>query len=873
VSADEIPPRDGEGDQPKAGGGAGTESEPAPPPRFARSPSPFRGGLPLRLALRDLRGGLAGLRLLAICLFLGVAALAGVGSLSSAIVAALAERGQAILGGDVQAAMSQREATPAEIAAFRAAGRVSHITRMRAMAARPDGSESLLVELKGVDGAYPLFGALSLRPGALAPRPHGNQVAVAPEVAERLGLRTGDTIRIGAAELRIVGLIAEEPDRVGQGFTLGATALVDRAGLAATGLVQPGSLYSSAYRIRLAGGGSPEKVAERLKTRFRDAGLQIQDRSNGAPGTRRFIERLGQFLTLVGLAALVVAGIGVGNGVSSYLDGKSGTIATLKLLGADSRTIFLSYLAQIGLVAAAALAAGLTAGALVPGIVSWAAGDSLPVPPRLSLYPVPLAASAAYGLLIALVFVLLPLARARAVPAASLFRGSLELRHRPGWRVLLLVLLAAGSVAALAVATAREPGFAAAFIASALGLLLLLTLLGSVVRRVAAKLPRPKSPVLRIALANLHRPGAPTGRLVVALGLGLTLFTGLAVIETNLSGQMRSTIPAKAPSFFMLDIPVGELERFRALARAAAPGGELVTIPALRGSVVAVGGRRVSEMAEIPPDAWFLRGDRGLTYAAALPEGSRLVAGRWWPPDYSGPPLVSLDVDAARAVGLEVGDTLAVSVLGREIEARIASLREIDWDTMGFNFVIVFAPGTIEAAPHSFMATIAMPEGEERPFARTVSRAFPSVSMIRVKEVVETVASMLTQLAVAVRAAASVAILAGIAVLVGALAASRRARVYDSVILKLLGATRARILAAQALEFGALALIVGLVALALGSAAGWYVVVEMFELDWAPDWAVIAATLAAGALGTLALGLIGSLPALAARPARALRSL
>ncbi|HEX8620485.1 MAG TPA: FtsX-like permease family protein [Allosphingosinicella sp.] len=825
--------------------------------------------IPVRLALRDLRGGLAGLRLLAVCLFLGVLALAGVGSLSAAIVASLAERGQEILGGDVQLVVAQREATPDERAAFAREGRVSAITRMRAMASRLDGEESVLVELKGVDKAWPLFGTFRAEPGI---RPKGGQAAVGAELAERLGVRLGDRIRVGEAELEIKGLIAREPDRVGQGFTLGSTVLVDRAGLAATGLVQPGSLYTSAYRLELPPGRDPKAVAEALKKKFGAAGFQVQDRTNGAPGTRRFIERLGQFLTLVGLAALIVAGIGVGNGVASYLDSKRGTIATLKLLGATSRTLFLSYLFQIGLVALGATAAGLAAGALVPAAVVAVAGDALPVPPRLSVYWPPLLASAAYGLLIAAVFALVPIARARTVPAATLFRGDLE-PLRPGWAVIAIVLASAAAIAGLAIGTAREPAFAAGFIGSALGLVLLLTLLGALIRWTASRLPRPRHPVFRIALANLHRPGAQTGRLVVALGLGLTLFTALAVIESNLAGQIRTTIPARAPSFVMLDIPVERIAEFRALARRAAPGADLVPIPSLRGSVVAIGGRRVADMTEIPEGAWFLRGDRGLTYSAALPEGSRIVAGRWWPPDYSGPPLVSLDVAAARAVGLKVGDPIIVSVLGREIEARIASLREIDWDTMGFNFVIVFAPGALESAPHSFMATIAMPEAQERPFARAVARAFPSVSAIRVKEVVETVASMLSQLAVAVRSAASVAILAGIAVLVGALAASRRARTYDSVVLKMLGATRGRILAAQAAEFGALALVVALVALGLGSAAGWWVVVRIFELDWAPDWATVAATLALGAFVTLALGLLGSLPALAARPARALRAL
>jgi putative ABC transport system permease protein len=278
-------------------------------------------------------------------------------------------------------------------------------------------------------------------------------------------------------------------------------------------------------------------------------------------------------------------------------------------------------------------------------------------------------------------------------------------------------------------------------------------------------------------------------------------------------------------------------------------------------------------MAEIPEGAWFLRGDRGLTYARDIPEGSRVIEGGWWAPDYTGDPLISLDVEAARAVGLEVGDTLTISILGREIEAQIASLREINWDTMGFNFVIVFAPGTLETAPHSFMATISMPAEQELAFSRAIANAFPSVSVIRVKEVVDTVAAMLGQLSVAVRSAASVAILAGIAVLIGALAASRRARIYDSVMLKLLGATRGRILLGQAVEFLILALVVAGLAFALGTAAGWYVVVEVLELEWAPDWSVVALTLVAGALITLILGLLGSLPALAARPARALRAL
>ncbi len=826
-----------------------------------------------RLALRELRGGLSGLRLLALCLFLGVAAIAGVGSLSASIVGALESQGRVLLGGDLQFQTVQRFADPAERAAFEAAGRISETVRMRAMASRIDGAESVLAELKGVDTAYPLYGVLRLAPGALAARPAGQSVAIAPALAERLRVKVGESIRIGDARLRVIGLIADEPDRLSEGFTLGPVALVDMAGIQATGLVQPGSLFNARYRVRLPATADYETTANRILERFPDAGWQVQNRSNGAPSMRRFVERLGQFLGLVGLTALAVAGIGVGNGVASYLDARRGGIATLKVLGASSSTIAAIYLIQIALVAAGGIIVGVALGAAVPAIVAAVAGDALPVPPRLDIYPLPLLTGAAYGLLVALLFALAPLARARAVAAASLFRGGVERAGRPSLPVMLGMTAIVAAIVALAIGTARDPGLAAMFVGAVFVLLLVLSGVGWGVRRLAARLPRPRRPLAWLALANLHRPGAQTDRLVVALGLGLTLFATLAVIETNLSGQIARTVPARAPSFFALDIPNGEVDRFRTVVARTAPGAEVKTVPSLRGPVMSFAGKRVADMKTIPEGAWILRGDRGLTYAAALPEGSHVVAGKWWPTDYAGPPLVSIDVKAADILGLKIGDPITVSVLGVEVTATIASFREIDWDTMGFNFVLVFSPGVLEGAPHSFMATIAMPPAGEAALNRAVTADFPSVSLIRIKEVLAQVSGLLGQLSVAVRAAASVAVAAGIAVLIGAIAASRRERVHDAVLLKLLGATRAQILAAQAIEYAVLATIVALIALGVAAGAGWYVVVKLFGLEWGPDWPTVIATLVAGAGMTLAIGLLGALPALRARPAQALRTL
>lgn len=827
----------------------------------------------LRLALRDLRGGLAGLRLLAICLFLGVAALAGVGSLTAAVLSGLSDQGQSILGGDVQVEMNQRTASDEELAAFAREGIVSRLIRMRAMAAPADGGDPALVELKAVDSLYPFYGELRLREGSLADRPRGNQVAIGPELADRLGIATGSRLRIGQATFQVIGVIESEPDRVSQGFALGPSAMMDEAGLAATGLIRPGSLYIAAYRMKIPAAADPAEITRRLQREFPAAGLKVEDRLNAAPGTRRVLERLGQFLTLVGLSALVIAGIGVGSGVGSYLDRKRPAIAMLKTLGADSATLFRLYLVQIGLVAAGAIAAGLAAGALVPALVGWAAGDAIPVPPGSGLYPAALALAAVYGALAALAFALVPLARARCVPAASLLRGGVENAMRAPWWALAAALTAGTGIAALAVWTAPTPGFAIGFIVAALGLLVVLASLAAAIRWLVARLPRPRAPLMRMALANLHRPGAQTGRLVVALGAGLTLFTTLAVIESNLSAQIRSTIPARAPSFFILDVPSDQADRFRAAAARAAPDAQLDLMPSLRASVTAIGDRRIADMSELPEGAWFLRSDRNITFAASPPEGTRVVEGEWWPADYRGEPLVSLDAENARAAGLRVGDTLTVSVLGREIEARIANLREIDWGRLGVNFVIIFSPGVFDTAPHSLMGIATMSVEREQAFARAINREFPAVSAVRIQDVLTTVSTMMAQLAAAIRAAGAVAILAGIAVLIGALAASRRARVYDSVLMKLLGATRGRILAGQAAEFALLAFILALLALALGMAAGWYVVVKLFQLEWAPDWGAVLLTLAGGTALTLVIGLLGALPALTARPSQALRAL
>ncbi len=837
-----------------------------------------------RLARRGLDWRFRGLRLLIVCLVLGTAALAAIGTLTGAIERELAARGQVLLGGDVAVVIPLREATPQELAEFRSFGTVSSGMRMQAMARRDEGGEVIAtpIALKQVDGQWPLYGSFTLKDGRTARAPQGMEAWIDPGVSERMGLRPGDRFSIGQAMLTVGGVIANEPDRLSEGFSLGPTVIIGKAALDASGLVQPGSMTRARYSIRLPASDDPKAVEAAIKARFPDAALGTRTRDAASPGLDRFVGRMGQFLMLVALAALAIAGIGIGNGVSSYLEARRGSIATLKVLGATSGDIARIFLLQIVATAMLSVLLGLAIGLAVTPLLGLALAGLLPVAPGFVLDAGALVGAAAFGLLIALTFAAPPLVRAREFPAMALMRARVApLGHR--WRPLVLPVGAGlGGIVALAVLTAPQKLLAAGFLGGAAALFLLLFALGRGVTWLAAHAPRPKATTLRLALANLHRPGAQTGPLVVALGFGLAAFVLIAAIETSLDGNIARRVPARAPDYFVLDVPHTEAAKFEATVRKVAPQAAIRTVPALRGSILAFGPKDrmtvVAGMGRIPDDAWALRGDRGLTYSAEVPDGNTVTEGQWWPKDYTGEPLVSVDEKLAQAINLHVGDYVRFTFLGIERTARVASLRRIDWDSLGFNYVLVFSPNTLEDAPHNLAATIELPPGEKTDAVKTgilsgLVRAFPSSSVIEVGPVLSQARTILSQMSTAVLAAASVAILAGLAVLAGAIAAAREARQYDSVILRVLGASRRQLLGLLLSEYALLVSVTALLALALGTGAAWLVVRQLFDFDWMPGWPRVLGVLGLGAGLVLALAVTGSLGVLRSRPARVLREL
>jgi putative ABC transport system permease protein len=845
----------------------------------ARSPL-----LLFELALRELRSGLRGFFVFIFCIALGVMAIAGVGSVSESLTDGLAREGRVILGGDLAFSLIQREATERERAFLESKGTVAVATTMRAMARAADGG-STLVEIKAVNSAYPLYGAVVLDRDAplaavLAMRNGVYGAAADPALLTRLDLSPGARLTIGSATIELTTVLKSEPDKLASGIAFGPRLIVSEAALRATGLLQPGSLVRWNYQLKLPdeNESSAASVAAAARAQLPEAGWEIRTRSNASPALERSVDRFTQYLTLVGLTALLIGGVGVANAVKSHLDRKREVIATLKTLGATGDQVFAVYLAQILVLALIGSGVGLVLGAALPFLIAALFGSIIPLPIAPALHPDELALALVYGLLTALAFALWPLGRAHDVPVAALFRDQVAPERRwPRRRYMIATALVVALLAFLAVMLAYDRRIALYFVATAAGVFVALRIVAQLLMSAARRLPHAKSMALRMAIASIHRPAALTPTVVLSMGLGLALLVTVVEIDGNLRQQFMAALPEKAPSFYFVDIQATDAERFDAFVRARAPSAKLERVPMLRGRIVAAGGVKADDLRPSPNAAWVLQSDRGITYAADIPLGSRLVEGQWWGPGYQGPPLVSLEKKVAEGLALKLGDSITVNVLGREMTARIANLRSVDWQSLGINFVLVFSPGAFAGAPHTDIATLTYAGGgtnaEEAALIKAVADAFPTVTSVRVKDALDAIGAIVTNLALAVRGASLVALLSAVLVLGGALAAGHRNRVYDAVILKTLGATRARLIGAYALEYSLLGLATALFGVVVGSIAARMVVTELMNLAfvWLPTPAMLAAF---GALVvTVGFGLLGTFVALGHKPAAVLRNL
>ena len=835
--------------------------------------------LAITFSLREMRSGLKGFYLFISCLAIGVAAIAGVGTVSKSIEAGLAKDGRKLLGGDLSIRLIHRSATEKQKKFFNKISDFSEVIEMRSMVqSSKSAAYRTLVELKAVDQAYPLVGNILLKQSltlkeALQERDGVFGAVVDKNLLTKLNLEIGDIINIGEAKFRLTGTIKKEPDKVTNILSFGPRVMIASLGLYRTKLVQPGSQIRYRYRIALS---DPAKIInwrKELDKAFPAAGWRIRTSNEGTPGLKRFIDRMTLFLTFVGLTTLIVGGVGVSNAVSNFLSGKNKIIAIYKFLGAPSDLIFWIYALQLGVLALFGLLLGVLMGAILPAIGFLVLNDVFPVSPVISVYPKPLVVAAIYGVLVVLIFSTWPLAKAKAIPATNLFRDKIQLgkiKPHGGYKIILAILCA--TLASVILVSSDDILFNLYFVVGTCFVFLILKIFSTQLIHLSQKITVKNNTALRLAITNLHRPGSNASSIVLSLGLGLTVLVAISLIEDNLVNQIKKRLPDMAPAFFFLDIQTDQKSQFDQAIKEISGIGDYKRVATLRGRIVKINSISV-EKAEISPNVrWAIRGDRALTYANVQSEGTKITAGKWWPKEYSGKPLISLDSAIAKGFGVTVGDTLTLNVLGREIIGEIASLRKINWRSLRFDFAIIFSPGVLDSAPHSHIAALQAPEALENKIEESITNKFKNVSIIRVREALEAAAQILNGIGMAVRSISSITLLVGSLVLAGAIAAGRQQRIYDAIIFKVLGATRWIIIKTLIYEFCILGFLTSFCSIVLGTLVGWTVVKYLMELNWQFSLQSILMSVIICLTITIIAGLAGTWSALSQKAASQLRN-
>jgi len=830
----------------------------------------------LRFALRESRSAFQNFKIFMVSLFLGTAIIAGVGSVTANISDSIRKDGRIFLGGDLEISQNQQRLAQDERTYLNQWGMLSEVAILRSMAHVEN--DSSLVDLKAVDGAYPLYGDLDLQAGQYIPEMLLKQgqnwgVIISSALAARLNLRRGDSLSLGTARYQVRGIIAKEPDANNQGFQLAPGAIIALDSLFENSLIQPGSLIRYYNRLKLNQGINSENLKLNIKKNFPEKSWRIRDSSSGGAGLRRFVGRMGQFMALVGLAALLVGGVGVSNAVRAYLDDKTNSIATYKILGGTGQLILMTYLGQILFIATGAILLGLITGGLLPIAAGEIMKESLPIEFGWALYPKALLLAAFYSYSVAVIFTLWPLGKAVQLPAARLFRKTVSKRGAIG-QSLPYIAVIAGLLILLIMVVIYMSEFrmlTAVTLASAAGAFLILLGASTWAKAMARRIPRPKNPIFRIALSNIYRPGNATNAIVLSLGLGLILFTSIALIEHNLLREIKDRVSGEAPSFFFLDIQKDQHDAFTDYLASREGVQRYRTVPNLRGRVThvkAIAARHAPVKSE---GKWILRGDKGITFTPILPADNIITAGQWWPENYDGPPQVSISKQMADSMDIAIDDTITVNILSRNFTLPVSSIRSFNWESFGINYVMMLDPKTLKSAPFTYVATAKALAGDEREIYRELSQKFPGISVIRMAEILDNAVALLGKLSASIDVMAAITIISGIAVLAGAIAAGHKTRIYDAAVLKVVGATRYDILKAYIIEFILLGLLTGAIAMILGSLGAYCVIKFVMDMSWQLPLDIPAGTVSASVLVTLAFGMVSIWLAMSARPADILR--
>jgi len=839
----------------------------------------------LRVAFRDLRGDLRRFTILLACLALGVGTITIVGSVSAALQSALLRDAGVLLGGDLDATLSYRAATPDEKALLQTLGTLSEQVEVLGRAASDTGST--FISIRAVDQNYPLVGTATLEgsdagiPELTAGDGETFGLVVDSLLLDRLHAGIGDKVTIENASFTVRGVIGSLPDQLTNGFGIGVPVIMSVEALNATGIVEPGVLARFHNKLLLKPGITFDAAAEKIRTAFPSSGFQINAPKDATADLARFFDIFGRFLIVVGLSSLLVGGVGVSNAIAAYVTERQRSIATMKALGATGAQIMAHFLFQVMLLTLVGSVLGLILGSLLTLVALPILGGLLKLTLPAVLDPGTLLTAAGFGLLVGFAFGYLPLRRAQKLKPALLFRSAgSAVEGGLGWRdyfrpgLWLPLGLAAAGIFGLATLTTGRPILVLWYAGAVLGAFLILRGAAWLLQAILRLVPPLPNAAWRNALKAIHRPGAPAPAVILSLGLGLSLLLLIALIDGNLRHQLsRESIP-NAPSFVFMDLFEDEAQSLADFSKAdATEVTDFRSVPMMRGKIESVNGVAVADLGRTPPPefSWVFEEEIPLTSSPALPEDSTLTEGAWWPENYDGVPQISVFDRLREPLGLKLGDELKLLVFGQEITAKIGSFRDYAWRSGSVNFGFVFSPNAFADFDVSYLGLMKAAPGAERDLQSRLVAEFPDLIFLPVSEALESFAAILGNVTAAVEVIGGLAVVSGVLVLAGAMAAGRRQREADAVVMKVLGATRGDVVRAYLLEYGLLGLLAAVLAAALGLAGTWAFVEFVLEITfWVEPWLILWVVLGTVAL-SIAVGTATTWSALSTRPARFLR--
>lgn len=886
-------------------------------------------GFPLIMAWRETRAAWRHFVYFVLCIAVGVGAVVGIGLFAANVEQAVAREARALLGGDLEIrsshALSEAGRSVLQSAVDRGA-HLSHVSELVAMAATVGQASAVvttqIVEMKAVESGYPLYGRVVIEPEqplsqGFASSLCGAMVCHGAMVQEslliRMRLQLGDYLKIGQATFVITGIIRKEPDRMANMFSLGPRVMVSQEGLAAAELVKPGSRVRERYLLKLPTDMTLEPLLYELRGRLSKESVRVSSFRDAQPQLKQFLDQLGRYLGLVGLTALFVGGIGVATSVQAFLREKLQSIAVLKTLGAESAMIVRIYLSQalcLGLLGSGfGVAIGVALQVVLPaalgGLLDANLLEQVGFSTRLSLTSLaPIVKGLALGVLSTMLFTLWPLLTIRQIRPALIFRREMaqleqtaETISRSRWSrlieaiaqqdrttVLSIMTMAAG-LAVLSIWQAGSWKSGLLFMGALTAAVLLLLLAASLLVKTIGLAPLPQAVAVRHAVKNIGRPGSHAAGIMMAIGIGVMVIVTVGLLERSLIRQIGENRPTDAPTFFFIDLQPDQTQPFSQLIESRSGGAKPELTPLVRSRLHAVNGQTVSVQEESEKDgdrqddkkeekrkSWYLTREYVLTFLDRLPKDNRLVKGAWWKSGQTfTKPLVSVEEDAAKYLDLDIGSTIELDIQGTTLTAEVSSIRKVDWGNFSTNFYMILSPGSLDGAPFTYVATVRVSQQEEVQVQQAVVAAFPNVTALNIGDMLDGFARVLDRLSLAIRAVASFCLVTGSLVMAAALAATRYRRLYESVVLKALGATRGVIARSFAAEYALLGFVAGVIGVLSASALSWAVLRSLFDLPWSLQPQLLAVSLFLTVLLCVAVGFLSTFRILGQKPLAILR--